>query len=422
MTDIAVLVADDEELERRALKKIIHEMNIYSIVLYEAENGREVLEQIQRRKIDIVLLDIKMPGLDGVKIAKQIKMVSPSTHIIFVTAFSEFDYAREAVHLGVEEYLVKPVSGEMIQGILDKVINQIWTEYEEKDSTILAEDLLQQEMEAAIGRWDLTNEKMEIYLRLREIKSRCRYLVTANLDIPAKKNRKLTESEENKARIIFKNGFSDNKPIILVGHGDDDGRFNSVIVFIEDSTEAVLQQQLVYLAQEIRFQLGISIHFTAILWTHGDIRNLHMKMVSYLSLTTDRNPVLMLNADGDLSLENPKGKIAKIVEYLREHLAQDVSLEEAAQVVGLSPFHVSHLFKSYQGETFIQVFTRLRVEAAKQFLKDDRYTIKEVCGLLGFKDQAYFSRVFKKREGMSPQAFQKQWAEDEANGIAKKYK
>ena len=130
----------------------------------------------------------------------------------------------------------------------------------------------------------------------------------------------------------------------------------------------------------------------------------------------------MLNADGDLSLENPKGKIAKIVEYLREHLAQDVSLEEAAQVVGLSPFHVSHLFKSYQGETFIQVFTRLRVEAAKQFLKDDRYTIKEVCGLLGFKDQAYFSRVFKKREGMSPQAFQKQWAEDEANGIAKKYK
>ena len=188
MTDIAVLVADDEELERRALKKIIHEMNIYSIILYEAENGREVLEQIQRRKIDIVLLDIKMPGLDGIKIAKQIRMVSPSTHIIFVTAFSEFDYAREAVHLGVEEYLVKPVSGEMIQGILDKVINQIWTEYKEKDSTILAEDLLQQEMEAAIGRWDLTNEKMEVYLRLREIKSRCRYLVTANLDIPAKKN------------------------------------------------------------------------------------------------------------------------------------------------------------------------------------------------------------------------------------------
>lgn len=403
MNEIAILIADDEALERRALTKIIQEMNISGLELYEAENGRAVLDTIQQRKIHILLLDIKMPGLDGINTARQIRLLSPGTRIIFVTAFSEFDYAREAIRLGVEEYLVKPVSREVVQSTLNTLIQQILQQEGEENSGTLAENLLQQEVEAALGREELANDTLDTYLRLRQFQWKRRYVLSVVHDCEKRGN------DLNKVRILFKKNFNAQHTLVLAGIHEARCSLHAVIFFIKDVTGEEIQQELAHCLEDVRVNLGIQIYCVVMEWKQGEIQSMLQNIQNYRSLVNFVFPVLILTSEIQTAFENPRGKIAKVIEYLKQHLAQDVSLEEAARVVGLSPFHVSHLFKTYQGETFVQVYTRLRIETAKQLLKDGHYSIKEICGMLGFKEQAYFTRVFKKREGISPAMFQKQY-------------
>lgn len=402
MNEIAILIADDEALERRALTKIIQEMNISALELYEAENGRAVLDTIQQRKIHILLLDIKMPALDGISTARQIRLLSPGTRIIFVTAFSEFDYAREAIRLGVEEYLVKPVSREVVQSTLNTLIQQILQQEQEENSGTLAESLLQQEVEAALGREELANDTLDTYLRLKQFSWKRRYVLSVVHDCEKKGN------DLNKVRILFKKNLSAQYALILAGIHEAACSLHAVIFCIKDVSGEEIQQELAHCIEDVRVNLGIQIYFVVMEWKQGEIQSMLQNIQNYRSLVNSAFPVLILTSEIQTAFENPRGKIAKVIEYLKQHLAQDVTLEEAASVVGLSPYHVSHLFKAYQGETFVQVYTRLRIETAKQFLKDGHYSIKEISGMLGFKDQAYFTRVFKKREGISPAMFQKQ--------------
>lgn len=413
MTEIVVLIADDEELERRAIKKILGEMNELSLVLYEAENGREILERIQQTKIDIVLLDIKMPGLDGISIAKQINLLQPATHIVFVTAFSEFDYAREAIRLGVQDYLVKPVSRETVQETIAKVIQHIQTEHQTAYSSLVSESLLLQELEIDIGKGRLSEEKLLAYAKYRGMKNSQIYLIVTDLGCLAGNNKIVQENLVRKIKIYLKNSFDASGTIVLGNETEDIRRFYAVLLFREPVSEAALHSKFGYLVDKIKNQLGIKLHFTAMEWKGGSIGDLFMELCNYSSLSRDSLPLLVVDPKVGLSQEHVKGKLAKIMEYMRQHLAQNISLKEAAAVVGLSPFYVSHLFKTYQRETFVQVYTRLRIEAAKHLLKDNRYSVKEVCNMLGYNDQAYFSRVFKKHEGISPQEYQKSYEKDE---------
>ncbi|AOQ25067.1 Chemotaxis protein CheY [Moorella thermoacetica] len=78
----------------------------------EAGNGGEAVKLAARLRPDIVFLDIKMPVMDGLTAGREIRAILPEARLIFVTAYGEFDYAREAVALGASKYLLKPVAAE----------------------------------------------------------------------------------------------------------------------------------------------------------------------------------------------------------------------------------------------------------------------------------------------------------------------
>ncbi|AEJ20729.1 response regulator transcription factor [Gracilinema caldarium] len=410
MNTIRILIADDEALERRALHKIIQEMSIPSIQIYEAENGREVLERVQQVKIDIVLLDIKMPGLDGISVAKEIQIISQTTAIIFITAFSEFDYAREAIRIGVKEYLVKPVSQEKVQETLETVLHSIQSKQKEQDTSTLVEQLLYKELETAIGRESIINEQVETFIALRGIRFVQSCCIAIKLEMNHSTNhRTIKDNELQKARIIIKNALEVHLGTTITGQLCNDNIFYSILFLSSQWTYVQLLHAFTQIIHHIQIELGIQMLVTATEWNYRDLTTVFKTMKHYISLVNHQHPVLIINADTDMALDNAKGKIAKIIEYLQEHLAQNITLAEAAQIVGLSPYHISHLFKIHQGESYIQVYTKLKIEAAKQLLCENRYTIKEICRLLGFKDQGYFSRVFKKVTGVNPQDFLKQY-------------
>ena len=93
------------------------------------------------------------------------------------------------------------------------------------------------------------------------------------------------------------------------------------------------------------------------------------------------------------------------MEFFNERLADDVSLEDAARHCGLSPFHFSRVFKAAIGMSPMAWFASLRVARAKELLRAGQLRVKEVASLVGYKDEYYFMRVFKKHTGLTPHRF-----------------
>lgn len=111
---IHVLVADDEAIERRYLSTLFSKRPRSFQVVGEARNGREVLEQAARVRPDVIIMDINMPGLDGLSSAQQIKQQFPDTVIILNTAYAEFEFARKAIEYRLDAYLLKPAAEAVI--------------------------------------------------------------------------------------------------------------------------------------------------------------------------------------------------------------------------------------------------------------------------------------------------------------------
>ena len=125
---LKILIVDDEVLERKALTKIINGSLEGVTVIGEAPNGRKAIEMAREQKPDIIFMDIKMPGIDGVQAVKEIKSADPDIRFIMVSAFNTFEYAKEVMQQGVKEYILKPSRKQDILESLQRVSTEILEE------------------------------------------------------------------------------------------------------------------------------------------------------------------------------------------------------------------------------------------------------------------------------------------------------
>lgn len=138
-----VFLADDEIWEIMGLKKLIEKTGLPVKVVGEAVNGIEAIEGIQKSKPDILLTDIRMPGLDGLALAEQIQKKMLHTKVVFISGYAEFEYARKAIQMKVSGYLLKPVELEELKRVLETVI----AELKEISSADDADSLLNDDLE-----------------------------------------------------------------------------------------------------------------------------------------------------------------------------------------------------------------------------------------------------------------------------------
>lgn len=124
MERVKILVADDERLERSILcKKLLREFGD-CCELIQAENGREAWRVFQEHHPQIAVLDVVMPGLTGIEVAAQIRGQNSHCIIVFLSAYSDFSYARQAIRLHALDYLTKPYQKEELFAVMEEAVHQ----------------------------------------------------------------------------------------------------------------------------------------------------------------------------------------------------------------------------------------------------------------------------------------------------------
>ncbi len=109
-----VLLVDDEDLERKILRFILENSWLPITIVGEAGSGREALDKVHLTRPDLIIMDIKMPGIDGIEACRQIKALFPTMEVIILTAYSKFSYSQQAIKAQATDYLLKPIQPQQL--------------------------------------------------------------------------------------------------------------------------------------------------------------------------------------------------------------------------------------------------------------------------------------------------------------------
>lgn len=122
-----VIIADDEAIMRKALLKLVDWESLNCKVIYAAEDGQAVIDYFETEKPDIIISDIRMPRIDGLRLAEYLSAHEPQIKLILLTAYADFSYAQQAIRYHVSEYVVKSGASDQVVAAIKRCTNQLCT-------------------------------------------------------------------------------------------------------------------------------------------------------------------------------------------------------------------------------------------------------------------------------------------------------
>ena len=154
-----IVIVDDEALVRRGVVLETDWNSIGAAVVGEAENGEEGLKLIEKLKPDLVISDIRMPGMDGLDMLKALRIEGNEVPVILLTAYSDFSYAQRAVKYGAMDYLLKPYTDGELEEAVKKLIEKFDSKKESAEKQH-SDDILPEEAYRESGKSKYINEAL----------------------------------------------------------------------------------------------------------------------------------------------------------------------------------------------------------------------------------------------------------------------
>jgi len=362
---ISALIVDDEDLSRYAARKLLSDLYVDVSVTGEAANGREAVELARELRPDLVIMDVRLPGLDGLEAARRVSEVCRKARIVIVSAYDDFTYAQKALNLGLAGYLLKPLSAEDSRSTLDKVLTDIRTGQ--------AAQAGQPGSSGALPGDDTPPRTT------RESNK--------GPSNPVEDSRALERSVRDCALEGMEPGGDAIQALVTCWMAEDPGL-------------QALKERL----SDFLFTLRSRFRERRVRGFRNDIPLL--PLVEKVTGATDVERSLSEYikhqvALGDASLASNDPAV-HLVAAMREIPLPHLSLDSLAERLRLSPEHVSRVFKETLGENFVEAATRLRLDESCRLLRDGVCSIEEISGKVGYGDSTYFSRLFKRRIGLTP--------------------
>lgn len=503
-----VIIVDDESKILKSIASKVRLVNPACDIVATANNGKDALEEVEKHRPHIVLTDIKMPGMDGLALAKEIKRRFPSIFVVIVSGFSDFSLAQQAIQYGVFNYLLKPVEEEQLKDTLQDIQGKIETIMTQSERSIilprankqagysgekvfkadgyglfilnfnnLCSDHLDENLinyySKVMGtiNWDemmrdcgikhdwmvideyVINQKcllcglskhksytleemahrMSNYLRRKHpymmvnicchkeslgrdqiwlYTQRMRNILQ-NTVVLAKPGLYVVEKDENKIyadrlytikmridkhlkpHVKSKNYdkcYHEIRDILryLAKGNMNQKQYEKVLVNILQLFELYCDGYDNLLSEKLQLELFRIIHFAS------DYKVIEKAVFACIDnfMNTGQAPVKSENIREE------------ILNYVNKNYMRINKVEDVAGVFNYNYTYLSRLFKKMTGTTMIKYITAKRVEAAKQYMKENNeMSLGTISQIVGYGDQHYFSRTFKLMTGMSPSEY-----------------
>lgn len=202
MSQYSVLLVDDEEeVFQVIMKKLDWESMGFKIAGY-ARNGVEALEMAEELQVDVVMTDIKMPYMDGLTLCKKLKEIYQKIKVIIFSGFDEFEYAKEAIKIEAEEYILKPINANELKEVFERIRTNLDKELDEKRNIDKLREyymeslpVLQENFYTSLIDGRIPENQIENYARNYQIELKGPYFVVTVLHIST------SESAEEKMEI-----------------------------------------------------------------------------------------------------------------------------------------------------------------------------------------------------------------------------
>lgn len=254
-----VFIVDDEIVTREGIRDNVKWENTNFVLAGEAPDGEIAIPMIQEIKPDIVVTDIKMPFMDGLQLSRIIKKSIPWIKIIILSGHDEFDYAREAIRIGINEFMLKPVSSTDLIEVLNKVALQIEQEKKEREDT---EKLKRQvENNVPLFRNEFLNKLVLGLVPPLEVIDGCsRYDINIiakfyltliiEFEVPDVNKQEYDYSEYLKSEALVDTMFADNSDYIIFKMNH-----NQKVVIIKGDKPMALEETAYSMAQAIKYEV-----------------------------------------------------------------------------------------------------------------------------------------------------------------------
>lgn len=518
-----VLITDDEIQIRKGLRlKVDWEEEGFQLV-EEASNGKEALEILQTKDIDIVITDMRMPIMDGVELAKRCHQDFPHVKVIVLSGYSDFDYVRNSLQQGVKDYLLKPVAPDELLEALRKIRKEVEEEKRKQVEIAQMSRLVHSHLQELQEQFILhlaKEERLQLpivigrlqQLQLEELANENAKVQFITVEIRESDDPKRPEELRIPFQLLCKEIAKKQKATYVF----TDPSYPNMVQFLQliDSNTSVINQLVLQIQQNVKKLLkletvigigtivkGLSAYRSGYIssllaWSQSQlgsksqimdqsatseevfdfspdferritnaIENVNLAAFkdnlqivlegseghSVMSFSFAANQVLFMlgslakkydvetkdiqntiwncqqniwklyaqhKVQEDLiqlaSLIIEKVRLARfsnkklidsIRHYLDQHYTSEISLTTLSTLFHINSAHLSETFKHHVGQNFSDYLVNLRMNHAKQLLKDKQLKIIDVSNLVGFSNSGYFSTVFKKHFGQTPVEF-----------------
>lgn len=394
-----VLLVDDEYFPREALKTTISWETYGCTICGEAKNGFDGIEKAMQLKPDIILTDINMPFMDGLDMIMHLQKAQPDILYSIVTGYSEFEYAKRGIELGVHHFIVKPIDDkEMIKTIQNMVeileskhekereyeSLKFWAEKNSEENRKNFLDMLLTE-ENGVSESQFLFECDQLNLPMKH----GGYIVCC-LKIDSRTYVHLSQEEwQNKiTEAMGKTGEGWNWTVYYQGYG------NLFIIFSDVRENERNKAAVGALMQSIQIALMQE-------WVCTVMAGVGHYCKTYHEIAKSR-----MEAETSVQEITASKLVTEMLRYIHENYTNpDLSLKEIAEKLFVNYSYLSTQFKKEMGMSASQYILRFRMTKAADAFRSGEENMIEVAGAVGYTDTKYFYRCFKKEFGITPNQY-----------------
>lgn len=451
---IRVLIVDDEKIVRKGIATFMPWQEYGMVVVGEANNGENALQFMGKNEVDLLLTDLSMPVMSGIELMREVRKTYPHVQIVVLTLHQNFEYVQEALRLGAVDYISKTqLEQEQFEDVLGRIstlmgqkvagrapvpadkeemgdVDELFVLYKlsqrEDDYKQLEDALHEGAIEADIGVW-YWRDRLESTIKEPDT-ALVSFSGLAELDhksimqmLRVYRNHDLFYDYDPEQSTII---VPDGKAILSNKEQEEES------TDVQEFKQSWLLPDWIFddalfesITQELKAMRLPPIRLTRLFYTLTDdwnrlyqqilpvpieVEDVYASWVQFEAwLREARELILQSNTKPQYSVEI-QNSITKAMNLVQQTMDQPLSAAEMAQMVNMSSSYFSQCFKQITGHTYTDYLRDMRIERAKEYLRNTVKTIQWIAEQIGYNDEKYFSRLFRDHVGILPSEYRRQ--------------